>query len=215
MASQTPSSPSAHSALAPRWREAVIETPDFALRERETGAGRPVVCLGFDDPERSRLLDYLSGCFRLVALTPAAVPLGASEELASHDLARETLACADRLGLRTFCVLARGDEDHVALCLAITAPERIGCVALVAPDLHSRDGAAEDAALIDRLGEVRAPVLALFGALDRAASPRTARLWGARIPRFRIALAPGAGRDVDVERPRHAASAVADFLGEQ
>jgi pimeloyl-ACP methyl ester carboxylesterase len=207
MASQT------HFPVAPKWREAVIETRDFALRERETGAGRPVICLGFDEPESFRLLDHLSGAFRLVALTPAAVPLGASEELASHDLARETLACADRLGLRRFCVLARGGEDHVALCLAITAPERIGCVALVAPDLHSRDGAAEDAALIDRLGEVNAPVLALFGALDRGASLQTARLWGARISRFRVALAPAAGRDVDIESSRHAASIIAEFLG--
>jgi pimeloyl-ACP methyl ester carboxylesterase len=197
----------------PLWREAVIETPDFALREREAGEGHPVICLGFHEPEASRLLDDLAGSFRLVALTPAAVPLGAAAHLAADALARETLACSDRLGLDRFCILARGDEGHVALCLAIAAPDRVGCVALLAPDLHSRDGAAEDAALIDRLGEVKAPVLALFGALDRAASSQTARLWGDRIPRFRIALAPGAGREVDIERPRHAAKMIAEFLG--
>lgn len=198
---------------APRWREAVIETPGFALREREAGEGHPVICLGFDEPEASRLLDDLAESFRLVALSPAAVPLGAAPNLEAHALARETLACADRLGLARFCILARGDEDHVALCLAIEAPARVGCVALLAPDLHSRDGAAEDAALIDRLGDVKSPVLAVFGALDRAASSQTARLWGARIPHCRIALAPDAGRDVDVERPHHAAKMIADFLG--
>jgi len=207
MAAESPSTP------APRWRESIIETADFALREREAGEGHPVICLGFDEPEASRLLDDLAGSFRLVALTPAAVPLGAAAGLDSHALARETLACADRLGIERFCLLARGDEDHVALCLAIGAPERVGCVALLAPDLHSRDGAAEDAALIDRLGEVKAPVLALFGALDRAASSQTARLWGERIRKCRIALAPDAGRDVDVERPHHAAKMIADFLG--
>ena len=195
-----------------RWREAVIETQGFALREREAGTGHPVICLGFDEPEASRLLDDLAGSFRLVSLTPAAVPLG-DAELDSHALARETLACADRLGVERFCLLARGDEDHVALCLAIAAPERVGCIALLAPDLHSRDGAAEDAALIDRLGEVRAPVLAVFGALDRAASSQTARLWGERIPRCKIALASDAGRDVDIERPHHAAKIIAEFLG--
>lgn len=199
---------------APNWREAVIETPDFALREREAGAGKPVICLGFDEPEASRLLDDLAGSYRLVALSPAAVPLGAAPDLDSHSLARETLACADRLGIERFCILARGDEDHVALCLAIAAPGRVGCVALLAPDLHSRDGAAEDAALIDRLGEVQAPVLALFGALDRAASSQTARLWGERIPRFKIARAADAGREVDIERPHHAAKMIADFLGQ-
>ncbi|MFN3889123.1 MAG: alpha/beta fold hydrolase [Beijerinckiaceae bacterium] len=205
--------PDTGSSSAPMWREAIIETSGFALREREAGDGHPVICLGFDEPEASRLLDDLAGCFRLVALSPAAVPLGGEPDLDSHALASETLACADRLGLQRFCILARGDEDHVALCLAIRAPERVGCVALLAPDLHSRDGAAEDAALIDRLGEVKAPVLALFGALDRAASSQTARLWGERIPRCRIALAPGAGRDVDVERPHHAAKMIAEFLG--
>jgi hypothetical protein len=198
---------------APRWREAIIETAGFALREREAGSGHPVICLGFDEPEASRLLDDLAHSFRLVALTPAADPLEAGPGLDSHALARETLACADRLSLETFCILARGDEDHVALCLAITAPDRVGCVALLAPDLHSRDGAAEDAALIDRLCDVKAPVLALFGALDRAASSQTARLWGERISRCRIALAPDAGRDVDIERPHHAAKVIADFLG--
>ena len=211
MAMETPSA-KPPPAIAPRWRESVIETSDFALREREAGEGYPVICLGFDEPEASRLLDDLAGAFRLVALSPAAVPLSAATDLDAHALARETLACADRLGLERFCILARGDEDHVALCLAITAPERVGCVALLAPNLHSRDGAAEDAALVDRLTEVKAPVLALFGALDRLASSQTARLWGQRIVQFRIALAPGAGREVDVERPRLAARTIADFL---
>jgi len=200
---------------APEWREAVIETDDFALREREAGLGPPVICLGFEEPECSRLLDDLAASFRLIALSPAAAPLSAAPGLDSHALARETLACADRLGIKRFCILARGDEDHAALCLSIAAPQRVGCVALLAPDLHSRDGAAEDAALIDRLGEVKAPVLALFGALDRAGGGQTARLLRERIPACRIALAPEAGAEVDVERPRLAARVIGDFLSKR
>jgi len=203
---------SENEAPAPVWREAVIETSAFALREQEAGAGPPVVCLGFDDPAASRLLDHLAVRFRLVALSPAAVPVD-GEDLNAHALASETLACADRLGLERFCVLARGDDDHAALCLAIEAPGRIGCVALLAPDLHSRDGAAEDAVLLDRLADVRAPVLAIFGAADRSATTQTARLWRERIPRCRVALTPDAGRDPDVERPSRTAKIVAEFLG--
>lgn len=197
---------------APDWREAVIETDGFALRERETGDGPPVICLGFDEPECSRLLDDLAGVFRLIALSPAAAPLSAAPGLDSHALARETLACADRLGLEWFSILARGDDDHTALRLALAAPARVGCIALLVPDLHSRDGAAEDAALIDRLEEVRAPVLALFGSLDRAGGGQTARLLRERIPACRIALAPDAGAAVDVERPHLAARLIREFL---
>lgn len=197
---------------APHWFGAVIETSAFALREREAGQGPPVICLGFDEPESSRLLDDLACSFRLIALTPAAVPLSASPCLESHALARETLACADRLGLDWFSIVARGDDDHTALRLALAVPERVGCVALLAPDLHSRDGAAEDAALIDVMGEVRAPVLALFGAFDRAGGVQSARLLRERVPGCRIALAPDAGADVDVERPHLAARLIREFF---
>ncbi|HEY8580865.1 MAG TPA: hypothetical protein VIL72_13330, partial [Beijerinckiaceae bacterium] len=75
-------------AQAPEWRRRVIETGDFALDEAETGSGPPLLCLGFDDPEASRLLDDLAGAFRLIALTPAAAPVGPSDMLDAHAFAR-------------------------------------------------------------------------------------------------------------------------------
>lgn len=196
----------------PEWRARVIETGDFALTEMEAGDGPPVFCLGFEDPEASRLLDDLAQRFRLIALAPAAAPLSDAPELDAHAFARETLACADRLGVGRFMLLARNDEDHAALCLALTSPERVEAIALLAPDLHSRDGAAEDAELLERLCDVKAPVLAAFGGLDRFITPQTARAWRERLPDCRIAFVRDAGREVDVERPHATARLTTEFL---
>ncbi len=196
----------------PIWRACTIETTGFALSELETGGGSPVLCLGFDDPEGSRLLDDLSRGFRLIVLAPAAVPLSDAPALDAHAFAQEALACADRLGLGRFGLLARGDEDHAALCLALKAPERVDAIALLAPDLHSRDGAAEDAELLEHMGEVITPVLAAFGALDRIVTPQTARAWRERLRAGHIVFVPDASREVDIERPHATARLIADFL---
>ena len=199
-------------APAPHWRARVIETGDFALDEQEAGAGPPLLCLGFDDPQASRLLDDLAASFTLISLNAAAASLGASDALDAHGFARAALDCADRLALKRFPVLARGDEDHAALCLSLLAPQRVCAVALLAPDLHSRDGAAEDAELLERLREVATPVLAVFGAMDRVATPATARLWRERLPDAKMVFVQDAAQDVDRERPRATARVVADFM---
>lgn len=202
--------PDAHAA-SPRWRARIIETESFALVEQEAGlhAGDcpPVVCLGFPEPAASRMLDDLAQSFRLIALAPAAVPLSASEELDAHAFAREALACADRLSLARFSVLARGDDNHAALCLALIAPQRVAGMALIAPDLHSRDGAAQDAQLMEKLAQVRAPVLAMFGA-----NPHHARLWRERLPACQVMFFADAGSQPDRERPHALARAAAAFL---
>ena len=202
--------PDAHVAAA-RWRARIIETHAFALVEQEAGqqAGDcpPVVCLGFPEPAASRMLDDLAQSFHLIAL--ATVPLSASEELDAHAFAREALACIDRLSLARFSVLANGDDNHAALCLALIAPHRMAGMALIAPDLHSRDGAALDAQLMEKLAQVRAPVLAMFGALDRSANPH---LWRERLPACHVVFFASAGSQPDRERPHALASAAGAFL---
>jgi pimeloyl-ACP methyl ester carboxylesterase len=74
------------------------------------------------------------------------------------------------------------------------------------------EGQWDALALIDVMGEVRAPVLALFGAFDRAGGVQSARLLRERVPGCRIALAPDAGADVDVERPHLAARLIREFF---
>lgn len=203
-------------AASPQWRARIIETEAFALIEQEAGEQTsdcpPVLCLGFPEPGAWRVLDDLAQSFRLIALSPAAAPLGESEELDAHSFAREALACANRLGLRRFSVLARGDEDHAALCLALTAPQCVAGLALIAPDLHSRDGAAQDAQLMERLAHVATPVLAMFGALDRIMTPHAARLWRERLPACHILFLRDASAKVECERPRALARAAGAFL---
>lgn len=202
--------PDTHAASL-RWSARIIETNAFALLEQEAGpqAGdhAPILCLGFSDPAASRVLDDLAQNFRLIALAPAAVPLSAAEALDAHSFALEALAFANRLGLVRFNVLARGDDNHAALCLALIEPQRVTGVALIAPDLHSRDGAAQDAQLMEKLAQVRAPVLAIFGA-----NPHHARLWRERLPACQVMFFANAGSQPDRERPHALARAAAAFL---
>jgi pimeloyl-ACP methyl ester carboxylesterase len=194
-----------------QWRLCAVERPDVAMRAQEAGAGAPLLCLGFDDPSACRMCDDLAQTFRMIALAPAAAPLDATPEPESATLARDALACADALGLTAFPLLARGDETHAALRLALDAPARLHALALVAPDLHSHDGAARDADLLEELAHVRTPALAAFGALDRAAA-RNARLLRERLPHCRIALLRDAGAQPDGERPHALARMIASFL---
>ncbi len=193
------------------WRARALECRDFAMEAQEAGAGAPTLCLGFADPASCRLLDDLARGLHLIALAPAALPLDGAPALESADLARHALTCADSLGHGLFAIVARGDEDHAALRLALLAPQRVSALALLAPDLHSHDGPAGDADLLDAIAHLRAPALAAFGALDRAAA-RNARLLRERLPHCRIALLRDAGEEVERERPHALARMIAAFL---
>jgi len=51
------------------------------------------------------------------------------------------------------------------------------------------------------LGTVRAPTLLVWGAEDRVVPPGTAALWQAALPAARVAMVPGCGHCVEMERP--------------
>ncbi|MCS7276103.1 MAG: 2-succinyl-6-hydroxy-2,4-cyclohexadiene-1-carboxylate synthase [Dehalococcoidia bacterium] len=62
-----------------------------------------------------------------------------------------------------------------------------------------------------RLSEVRAPTLVIVGALDERYCDIGRRM-AASLPRGELAVVPGAGHTVHLERPRRFASIVRDFL---
>ena len=194
------------------WSARTIECAGFAMQAHESGAGDDALCLGFADPPACRMLEDLAARLRLSALAPACAPLEGPPDLHSTALAACALACAHDLGLKEFAVLARGDADHAALRLALRAPERVRALCLLSPDLHSGDGAAGDAELLESLAQVRAPTLAAFGALDRAA-PRNARLMRERLPDCRVALLHDAAEEPEAVRPHALARMICAFLG--
>jgi pimeloyl-ACP methyl ester carboxylesterase len=77
--------------------------------------------------------------------------------------------------------------------------------------LFGRRVAGPAPATIDRLGEIRAPVLVIVGALD-GAYQRAAEVMKAKLPNARFALIPDAGHCVNIEQSEAFDRAVLEFL---
>ena len=69
------------------------------------------------------------------------------------------------------------------------------------------------ATLDDRLGEITAPTLVVWGEQDRLVHPSTAHAWADGIAGARIVRYPDAGHMPMLELPRHAATDYRAFLG--
>lgn len=93
---------------------------------------------------------------------------------------------------RLLHVLQEADDESYARC----------CEALAAFDV------------IDRLGEIRTPLLALWGEVDVAAPEERSALIAERVPGARIARVDGAAHLPSVDRPVATATALLDFFGE-
>jgi pimeloyl-ACP methyl ester carboxylesterase len=73
---------------------------------------------------------------------------------------------------------------------------------------------SEESSFEERLKEVRASTLVLFGAEDKVAPPGNAELLGAQIPESRIEILDGVGHFLSLEAPEVVAEVVLDFLAE-
>jgi pimeloyl-ACP methyl ester carboxylesterase len=66
--------------------------------------------------------------------------------------------------------------------------------------------------VMDRIGTVRVPALAICGEEDQLTPPRYSRFLGERIAGTRVVVVPGAGHYVQVEQPAATTGALRDFL---
>jgi pimeloyl-ACP methyl ester carboxylesterase len=71
---------------------------------------------------------------------------------------------------------------------------------------------AEEAAFENRLPDVKAPTLILFGEDDKVVPPANADLLAAKIPNARVRILPDAGHFFPIEVPETASQAVIDFI---
>ena len=176
--------------------------PD-GTRYREAGTGAvPVICLGGGEalsPMRARLAAH----HRIVDLIPSAPSAGAiSPALAA-------------IGADRFDLIAHGASAAPALQLALDRPNEIRSLILLAPTALTLDGqpnAGVDAALVERLGTLKTPILACFGTKDSIAPVEAARHYRERIPGCNLVLIYDAGQGMETERPEAVASLVLDFL---
>lgn len=67
-------------------------------------------------------------------------------------------------------------------------------------------------AMADRIGEITAPTLVLFGAEDRIINPSAAQTFGERIKGSKVVLLPGVGHLPMEEAPDATAAAIREFL---
>jgi len=92
-------------------------------------------------------------------------------------------------------------------------PELTEAVRLKQRDLVGRlRGPDRDQALEDRMRGVEAPVLVLFGTLDRVMPPEMGRLYKTLLPNCHLVFVYDAGHSIGAERPEAFAEVVGDFL---
>jgi pimeloyl-ACP methyl ester carboxylesterase len=115
-------------------------------------------------------------------------------------------------------------DFEAAVCLlcdyafALDAPEQLKRegrrqMGRTHPDVLYGDFAACDAFdVMDRLGEIRCPTLALCGTADRLTFPRYSTYLRDNIPGAQLVLVEGAGHMVMLEQPEAVSQAIADFI---
>jgi pimeloyl-ACP methyl ester carboxylesterase len=175
------------------------------FRYREAGTGSALVCLG-GGQQRSPMHALLAERYRVVELL---LPEIAS--LSRHAIG-EALAA---LGIERFDLVAHGSSAAPALQLALEKPEAVSALALLGPTLIASNGEAThgaDEVLAGRLGQLKTPILAVFGTKDTVAPAEAGRHYRARIPACNLVFVYDAGHAMEEERPEAVAALLFDFL---
>jgi pimeloyl-ACP methyl ester carboxylesterase len=115
-------------------------------------------------------------------------------------------------GGERFGIVAASDAAAAALALALERPEAVTALILIGPRLIGRDGQTTDEALIGRLGDLKVPLLTIFGTKDKAAPPEAGRHYRARLASCNVVFVYDAGADMADERPEAVAELAIDFL---
>lgn len=114
-----------------------------------------------------------------------------------------------RGGGEKLSVIARGAAAEQALALAISLPDSVEAVALIAPPSLDEAGVA---ALTQRWGETKVPVMVLFGTRDRVSPPSSGGAYRRAIARCNVMFVYDAGSDMDNERPEAVAAVLRQFI---
>lgn len=184
-----------------------VDVGGIQLPYQVAGEGDTVVHLrrGGAAPET---VGILAKGFRVLALDLASEQSGGDAEAAATGLA----GALRQLGHEKFGVIAQPDCAAAALWLAVTAPDAVESLVLVAPTLIDASGTMPDAALAARLPEVQPHVLAMFGTRDTVAPPAVGRRYREKLARCHLVFVYDAGCAIEQERPAAAAVVMEDFL---
>jgi pimeloyl-ACP methyl ester carboxylesterase len=106
----------------------------------------------------------------------------------------------------------------LALQLMLEQAERIDALVLIAPPpifsglSEPMSRSEQNVALAQRLAEIRAPTLVLFGTDDEVIPPETGGMYAERLPNCYYVLIYEAGHSVETDRPQRLFATVGDFL---
>lgn len=158
-----------------------------------------------------------------------------------QELASTMLKAAGALGLERFDLMGHSFGAKLALWMTLAQPDAVRALALVAPSaIRPEDwsppatqegvepeigrkqaalvarlfGPPIDEALESRMGEIAAPVLALFGTRDELIPTDFARRYRRLMPKSNVMFVYDAGHLITEDRPEAAASIIEDFLAE-
>jgi pimeloyl-ACP methyl ester carboxylesterase len=176
---------------------------------REAGTGPVLVCLGGAEHRSPMRALLAEGCRVVELLLPEAPSRPAP---AMCGAISEAIAA---LGIAHFNLLAQGAGAALALLLALDSPNSVSALVLLGPTAMASNGAhagGADEALINRLGELKVPSLAVFGTKDPFAPVEAGRHYRARIPACNLVFVYDAGQAMEEERPEAVAALLLDFL---
>jgi len=186
-------------------KEGEIGGGGMRFRYRDAGAGPALVCLG-GAAQRAKTRTLLAERYRVVELLLDDAPPPPSAAI---------IEAVAALGITRCDLIASGAKDALALALALEHPEKIGALVLLGPRSVARHGEPArgmDQALIERLGALKLPSLAVFGTKDALAPVEAARHYRTRIPGCNLVLLYDASEAMEGERPEALAALLLDFL---
>ena len=222
--------------------ESHVETDGFSIRVLEKGSGEPLVFFHTArgvrlTPAHARLAQSR----RVIAVEAPGFgrsPVNdRTRDLA--ELAQTMIAAAAALGLQRFDLMGHSFGAKLALWAAVQSPEAVRALVLVAPSaIRPADralpavqdgvepeigkkqaalftrliGPPVDEALEARMGEIAAPILALFGTRDELIPTSFARRYKQLMPKANVMFVYDAGHSITEDRPDAAASLIEDFL---
>ncbi len=206
-----------------------LDADGLGIRYLEAGAGAAVVVLhGGEGAGWSPIHERLAAGHRVIA--PEIPGFGGAPGAAAsmRERARTINSFAAKLGLEHYRIVTTGVSARIAMWAAIEAPDRIDALAMIAPmailpddwspppaaseTLPKLIGPRRDSELENRLGELKMPVLVVFGTRDTVVPPAVGRIYRERIPNCYYQLIYDAGHAIAAERPDALARLVADFM---
>ncbi len=221
-----------------------VEADGFRIRALEKGSGEPLVFFHTArgvrlTPAHARLAERR----RVIAIEAPGFgrsPVNdRSQDLA--ELARTMIAATQALGLQRFDLMGHSFGAKLALWAAVQSPEAVRALVLVAPSaIRPADwtlpaaqegvdpeigrkqaalfnrliGPPVDEALESRMGEIAAPVLALFGTRDELIPTSFARRYRQLMPKANVMFVYDASHAITEDRPEAVAALIEDFLAE-